>query len=147
MCLLVTARCTWIVAFIACRLPSLFLFPVCSSITILIAVLFNYLLLFCWYSCYHHLRHHYHHHHCFCSFRVKDSNRPDTFLTRSNQLNNLPCIKYVGLAISVSCSVYRNVNDEESLPLVSVSKARASRGRTYAKKLRFLRKKEQATQI
>ena len=43
-----------------------------------------------------------------------------------DQLSDLPCIKYFGLPISVSCPVYRNVNDEECLPLVSVSKVCAS---------------------
>ena len=30
------------------------------------------------------------------------------------ELSYLPCIKYCGLPVSVNCSVYRNVNDEES---------------------------------
>ena len=41
---------------------------------------------------------------------------------RHIQPTYLPCIQYFGLPISVSCPVYRNVNDEECLPLVSVSK-------------------------
>ena len=43
-------------------------------------------------------------------------------MTRSIQLSYLPCIKYFGPPVSVSCPVYRNINDEECLPLVSVSK-------------------------
>ena len=37
------------------------------------------------------------------------------------QLSDLPCIKYFGLPVSVSCPICRNVNDEQCLPLVSVS--------------------------
>ena len=43
-------------------------------------------------------------------------------LTKLNQLNYLPCIMYCCLPVSVSCPVYRNVDDEECLPLASVSK-------------------------
>ena len=50
------------------------------------------------------------------------TSRANIFLPKSLQLSYLPCIKYIGLPVSVSCPVYRNVNDEESLPLVSVSK-------------------------
>ena len=42
------------------------------------------------------------------------------------QLRYLPCIKYFGLPVSVTFPVNRNVNDEECLPLVSVSKGCAS---------------------
>ena len=42
----------------------------------------------------------------------------NTFLTKQNQMSYLPCIKYSGLPISVSCPVHRNVNDEECLPFV-----------------------------
>ena len=50
-----------------------------------------------------------------------------THLVRPDQLSYLPWIKYFGLPVSVSCPVYGNVDDEESLPLVSVSKRCASR--------------------
>ena len=42
--------------------------------------------------------------------------------TKYFPLSYLPCIKCFGLPISVSCPVYGNVKDDESLPLVSVSK-------------------------
>ena len=42
------------------------------------------------------------------------------------QLSYLPCIKYCGLLISVTCPVYRNVSDEENLLLVLVSKGLTS---------------------
>ena len=38
------------------------------------------------------------------------------------QLIYLPCNEYFGLPVSVTFPVNRNVNDEECLPLVSVSK-------------------------
>ena len=47
--------------------------------------------------------------------------RVNPFLTKCVQLNYLPCNMSVGLTNSVSCPVDRIVNDEESLPLVSVS--------------------------
>ena len=37
------------------------------------------------------------------------------FLTKSIQLSYLPCIKCFRLPVSVSCPVYRNVNDEQCL--------------------------------
>ena len=42
----------------------------------------------------------------------------NTFLAKSIPLSCLPCSRYFGLPVSV----YRYVNDEECLPLVSVSK-------------------------
>ena len=41
-------------------------------------------------------------------------------------LNYLPCIKCFGLPISVSFPVYRNVSEDECLPLAAVSKGCAS---------------------
>ena len=67
-------------------------------------------------------------------------------LTREIQLSYLPYIKYCGLPVSVSCPVYRNVNDEECLPLVSVSKGCTGVALTR-KNCVFYAKKEQATQI
>ena len=46
----------------------------------------------------------------------------NTFLTKQIQLSYLPCIKVVGVPVSVSSPVERNVNDQECLPLVSVLK-------------------------
>ena len=43
-----------------------------------------------------------------------------------NSLSYLPRIKYFGPSVSVSWPGYRNVNDEESLPLVLVPKGCAS---------------------
>ena len=40
--------------------------------------------------------------------------------------STLVCIKYFGLPVSVNCPVYRIVNDEDYLPLVSASKRRTS---------------------
>ena len=48
------------------------------------------------------------------------------FLMGYIQLCYLPCIKCLGLPVSVSCPVYRNVNDKEIPPVVSVSKGCAS---------------------
>ena len=42
------------------------------------------------------------------------------------QPSYLPCIKYFDRPVSVSCPVYRNVNDEECLSVVSVSNGCAS---------------------
>ena len=39
------------------------------------------------------------------------------FLTGYSHPSYLPCTKYFGLPVSFSCPVYRNVNDEECLPL------------------------------
>ena len=39
---------------------------------------------------------------------------PNSFLTRKIPVSYFPCIKYVGLAISVTCPVYRHINDEAS---------------------------------
>ena len=49
-------------------------------------------------------------------------NIKNTFLTKKLQLNYLPCIKNFCLPVHFNTPVYRNVIDEESLPLVSVSK-------------------------
>ena len=45
----------------------------------------------------------------------------DTFLRKYNQLRYLPRIQYFGLLVSVSCLVYRNVNDAKCLLLVGLS--------------------------
>ena len=45
----------------------------------------------------------------------------NTLLSKQIHLSYLLCIMYLGLPLSVSCPVERNV-DEESLCLVSVSK-------------------------
>ena len=42
------------------------------------------------------------------------------------QPSYLPLIKYFGRPVSVTWPVLRNVNDEESLTLISVSKERTS---------------------
>ena len=45
---------------------------------------------------------------------TKHQDKVNTFLTESIQLSCLPRVKYFGLSISLTWSVYRNVNDEES---------------------------------
>ena len=50
----------------------------------------------------------------------------NTFLTKYIQLSYLPCIKYFGLPVSVSCPVDGNVIEEERLPLALVSKGNTS---------------------
>ena len=58
-------------------------------------------------------------------FNIDDLVFQQTFnscLTRLIYPIYLPCKKKFGLPHSVSCPVTRNVNDEECLPLVSVSK-------------------------
>ena len=52
--------------------------------------------------------------------------RINAFLAKYAYPIYLPCIKKFGLPSSVSCPVDRNVNDEECLPLASVSKGRGS---------------------
>ena len=47
----------------------------------------------------------------------------NTFLKGSIQLSYLPYINYFGLPISTNSPVYRNIDDEECLSLVSVLKA------------------------
>ena len=59
----------------------------------------------------------------FCLFFVVFFN---TFLTKQIQLSHLPCLEYFGLSVSVTFPVYRNVNDEKCLSLLSVSKGCAS---------------------
>ena len=48
--------------------------------------------------------------------------RVNTFVTKSMYLSYLPCVRKLDLPHSASCSVSRNVNDGECLPLGSVCK-------------------------
>ena len=54
-----------------------------------------------------------HKQHCFAIGSV------NTLLKNSVQVSDLPCIRYFGLPVSVSCPMDRNVNDEDCLPFAS----------------------------
>ena len=59
-------------------------------------------------------------------YLCRHSHSFETFLKKKIQLSYLPCIMWFDLPVSVSCPVYRNVNDEESLSLVSISNGSTS---------------------
>ena len=53
---------------------------------------------------------------------MKYVNLLNMFLTKYIQLSYRQCIEWFGLPVFIGCPDYRNVNQEQSLPLKSVSK-------------------------